>query len=235
MNPPGSASSPIWGALVRRTSSRPVVYGQQDDGDGQGVEVGDVAARRAAARPGEGIGEAAAAVGAVRVFGGGGVLGHDYLPAAAARGGRVGGALILELGGVEAGVGAVGGQELGVGAALDDAAPVDDQDEVGGEDGGKAVGDGEGRAARHQRRQGALDQALGLGVQGGGGFVQDQDAGVLQDGAGDGDALLLAAGELVAALADDRIVAVRQAGDVVVDGRRLRRRSSSSSVASGRP
>ena len=99
----------------------------------------------------------------------------------------------------------------------------------------EAVGDGEGRPARHQRRQGGLDQPLGLGVQGGGRFVQDQDARVLQDGAGDGDALLLAAGELVAALADDGVVAVGQRGDVVVDGRRLRRRSSSASVASGRP
>ena len=45
------------------------VHRQQDDRDGQRVEVADVAADRAAARPGQGIGKAAAAVGAVRVFG----------------------------------------------------------------------------------------------------------------------------------------------------------------------
>src|SRR5581483_4691383 len=37
------------------------------------------------------------------------------------------------------------------------------------------------------------------------------------DGARDGDALLLAAGEAVAALADDRVVAVGEAADEVVD------------------
>lgn len=44
--------------------------------------------------------------------------------------------------------------------------------------------------------------------------------GVLEDGAGDGDALLLAAGELQAALADLRLVAVGQRFDKVMDLRR---------------
>lgn len=43
-----------------------------------------------------------------------------------------------------------------------------------------------------------LDQAylLALGVQGGGGLVQQQDLGVTDDRSGDGDALFLATGEL---------------------------------------
>ena len=44
-----------------------------------------------------------------------------------------------------------------------------------------------------------LDSALGLGVQGAGGLVQDQHARVAQQGPGDGQALLLAAGEPVPA------------------------------------
>lgn len=43
-----------------------------------------------------------------------------------------------------------------------------------------------------------LDQAylLALGVQGGGGLIQQQDLGVTDDCPGDGNALFLAAGEL---------------------------------------
>ena len=50
--------------------------------------------------------------------------------------------------------------------------------------------------------QARLDLLLGLGVERRGRLVEQQDARVLQDGAGDRDALLLAAGELQAALAD---------------------------------
>ena len=56
-----------------------------------------------------------------------------------------------------------------------------------------------------------LDFALGVDVERRGRLVEDQDRRRLQDGAGDGDALLLAAGELQAALADLGGVAVGQA------------------------
>ena len=46
-----------------------------------------------------------------------------------------------------------------------------------------------------------------------------EDPRVLEQHAGDGDALLLAARQLVAALADDRVVALGQLGDPVVDRR----------------
>src|SRR4029453_13002533 len=49
---------------------------------------------------------------------------------------------------------------------------------------------------------------LRLGVEARGGLVEDEDAGIGEDGAGDGDALPLAAGELYPALADDRLVAL---------------------------
>ncbi len=53
-------------------------------------------------------------------------------------------------------------------------------------------------------------------VQRAGGLVQDEDRRVAQDGACDGQALLLTAGEPVTTLADHRVVAVGQGGDVVV-------------------
>ena len=48
-----------------------------------------------------------------------------------------------------------------------------------------------------------LDAGFRLDVERAGGLVEDQDRRVLQDGAGDGDALALAARERGAALADD--------------------------------
>ena len=44
--------------------------------------------------------------------------------------------------------------------------------------------------------QGRLDQALGLGVQGRGRFVEDEDGRVLEQGPGDGQPLALAARKL---------------------------------------
>ena len=68
---------------------------------------------------------------------------------------------------------------------------------------------------RVQRR---LHLRLALGVERAGGLVEQQDRRVLQEGAGDGDPLALAAGEARARLADQGVVAVRQGGDEVVGG-----------------
>ncbi len=79
-----------------------------------------------------------------------------------------------------------------------------DQDLVGQAHGAQPLGDDKGGAPLHQPLQRQLDQPFGLGVDAGGGVVQDQDARVLEQGAGDGDALLLPAGEGDAPLADLR-------------------------------
>ena len=60
------------------------------------------------------------------------------------------------------------------------------------------------------RCEGRLDEALADGVERGGRLVEDEDPRVLEQHARDRHALLLAAGELVAALADDGVVAVGQ-------------------------
>ena len=94
------------------------------------------------------------------------------------------------------------GHQLVVAPQLGDAAVVDHDDAVGVAHGREAVGDDEGGASVHQVGEGLLDEVLALRVEGGGGLVEDEDGGVVQDGAGDGEALLLAAGEPDAALAD---------------------------------
>src|SRR5258705_7288803 len=62
------------------------------------------------------------------------------------------------------------------------------------------------RAATHQVTQPFLNQRFRFRIQTGSGFIEDQDPGIGEDGTGDGYALLLSAGKLYAAFADDRIV-----------------------------
>jgi hypothetical protein len=116
---------------------------------------------------------------------------------------------------------AVQGQQLGVRAALDDAALVHHQDDVGALDGGQAVGDHQRGAAAHDAVERGLDVALGFGVERRGGFVEDEDRRVLQQRPGDGQALALAAGEQHAVLADQGVEALRQPVDELAGEGRL--------------
>src|SRR6185295_4141726 len=104
-------------------------------------------------------------------------------------------ALALDLDPEELGVAPAAGQELLVRAGFDNAAVLDDRDAVGMADGGEAVGDDKAGPAAHEAGQAPLDEPLALGVEVAGGLVEDEDEGVGQDGPGDGQALLLAAGE----------------------------------------
>ena len=51
--------------------------------------------------------------------------------------------------------------------------------------------------------QSLVDEGFAFGVEGGSCFVENQDIGIFEQGAGDGDALFLAARELGAAGADE--------------------------------
>ena len=108
------------------------------------------------------------------------------------------------------------GYQLLVRAVFHDFALVHDVDFVRVADGAQAVGDGDGGARLHQALQGFLHQAFALRVEGGGGFVQDEDGRVLQDGAGDADALALPAGQASAAVAYHRVVALLRLHDEIV-------------------
>ena len=128
----------------------------------------------------------------------------------------------IELQVVEPAVGAGAGHEFLVGADLGDAAALEDDDAVGAAHGGHAVGDDEDGAALHEVGERCLHEGFALGVERGGGFVEDQDGRVLQDGARDGEALAFAAGEARTFLADDGVVALGHAEDEVVRERHAR-------------
>ena len=101
-------------------------------------------------------------------------------------------------------------QQFGVRALLDDAASVERHDAVGTLDRRQPVRDDERRAAAHQQvERGLLHlRSLGLGVERRRRLVEDQDRGVLVDGARDRQALALAAGQFAAVVADDRVDAL---------------------------
>ena len=101
-------------------------------------------------------------------------------------------------------------------AAIDDPPGLHHDDLVGERDRRQPVGDDERRPAVHRLAQPALDRLLGGRVDRRGGVVEDQDPRLGDQRPGDRDPLALAAGERQPALADDRVVAVGQAGDEVV-------------------
>ncbi len=90
-------------------------------------------------------------------------------------------------------------------AGLDDFAVSEDVDEVSVDDCGESVSDYDGRAAVGEAVEGVLDFFFVFAIECAGGFVEEQDAGVLEDGSGDGDALFLASGELAASRADEGV------------------------------
>ena len=118
--------------------------------------------------------------------------------------------------------GLVGQQPL-VGVEGEHPAALDERDPVGEGDGRQPVGDDDGGAIGGQPLDGLVDLGLDPHVDRAGGVVEDQDRGVGEQRAGDGDALPLAARERVAPLADDRVVALGQVGDEAVGVGRLGR------------
>ena len=90
------------------------------------------------------------------------------------------------------------------------------QDTVGVDHAGKAVRDAQGGTALNQPVKGLDDYRLVLRVHAGQGLVQYEDGRVLEQGAGNGDALLLPAGQPHGPLAYDSVVAVGQVADKIV-------------------
>ena len=107
-------------------------------------------------------------------------------------------------------------EEFGVGADFFDATIFEDDDLIGLKNRGEAMGDGDDRAAFGEEIEGALDFLFGLGIEGTGGFIEEENRGVFEEGAGDGKSLLLTTGEVAAFVADDRFVAVGLEEDEVV-------------------
>lgn len=101
-----------------------------------------------------------------------------------------------------------GCDEFGVGALLHYAALLEYADFVGVDDCGESVGDYDCCSVGHEFFEGFLHESFAFGVEGRGGFVEDEDSGVLKDCAGDADSLALTAGESAAAVADEGVVAM---------------------------
>ena len=99
------------------------------------------------------------------------------------------------LGGIEFRVNAALPEQLLMGAAFGDVAIGDGHDPVGRTDGAQAVGNDQCSSALSQGIESTLDLSFCHGVQSGGRLVQNQDGRVLQEDPGDGNTLLLTAGE----------------------------------------
>ena len=114
---------------------------------------------------------------------------------------------------MKSGVDASLGQKLVVRAGLDDLSLLQDHDPVGAAHRRETMGDDEGRSAFGETLDRFQKQTFRSRVESARRFVQEQDGRVLQERAGDGEALAFASGESCAALANDCLVALRQALD----------------------
>lgn len=108
---------------------------------------------------------------------------------------------------MEGGVASVGMNQFLMRSVLDEASPVDREDAVGAAYRRKAVSDHDSSAPLADAPHVVLDDPLALVVERARRLVEDQDARVGDEGAGDCDPLPLSAREAAAALADERIVA----------------------------
>ena len=93
-------------------------------------------------------------------------------------------------------------------AVGDDHAPLQHDETIHIHDGAQSMRDRDHALADHGFAHGLLDEVLAVAVEGARGFIEQQDGRVAKDRPGDGDSLPLAAGELDATLADQRVIAV---------------------------
>ncbi len=100
--------------------------------------------------------------------------------------------------------------------AFDDAAVVEHDDLIRMHDGRETMRDHDDRALMRETRERTLDRRLGFVVDGARGFVEQQHRRVLEQGTCDRQALALTTRQLHAALADARVVALRQPQDELV-------------------
>src|SRR5262245_45577675 len=138
---------------------------------------------------------------------------------------------------------AILGQQFGVRARFDNSAALQDDDTMRALNGAEPMRDDEGGPVAGERVEGVEQGRFGLGIERAGRLVEDENGGVLQQGAGDGETLTLADRERRAALADNSAVSLRQRGDKIVrptcpcrrfDVRQRRVRSPVSDVFSDR-
>ncbi|MNF61828.1 hypothetical protein D3C84_434920 [compost metagenome] len=81
---------------------------------------------------------------------------------------------------------------------------------------GQAMGDDQGGAVFHQAWQGLLDQVFALGIEGAGGFIEQQNGRIDQQRPCDGESLALAAGQTEPAITQVGLITVGHGLDKVV-------------------
>ena len=97
---------------------------------------------------------------------------------------------------------------------------IDDEDLVRAPHGAQAVGDDDGGPSLERVVERPLDRSLALAVEVGGRLVEHDDSRPLEEQPREGDALLLAAGQPVPAIADHGVEAVGKLVDQPADLRR---------------
>ena len=84
-------------------------------------------------------------------------------------------------------------QQCGMGPFFHDFPFIQDQDAIGALNGAEPMRHDEGGAVDHQALQRFLHQPFGLRIQSGGGLVEQENSGILQNGSRNGDTLALTA------------------------------------------
>ena len=102
-----------------------------------------------------------------------------------------------------------------MGADIGDGAAVQDQDAVGAAHRGDTLGNDDLCGIGPRRLQRLIEICLCPQVERAGRIVKDQDLGRLEDGAGNAQALFLAAGKAHAALGHQRVIAVGRLFDKI--------------------
>src|ERR1700761_3397077 len=108
---------------------------------------------------------------------------------------------------VQLGIATVAADQLIMTAVLDDAAAFNGDDTIGVAYRGQPVGNDEDRAAGGDFFHVLLDGALAFVIERAGRLIEDQNAGVRHQGAGDRNALALTARKAAATLANDGVIA----------------------------
>jgi len=108
-------------------------------------------------------------------------------------------------------------EQFVVGAELYDLSVVQYGDTVCVAHSGHAVRDEDRSASFHYLAQTVEDVIFGMRVDAGESIVEDEDAGLADDGSGNGDALLLSSGEGQSALADHGFILFGKAFDIFRD------------------
>ena len=96
---------------------------------------------------------------------------------------------------------------------LNNLAFIQDADQIGLYDCAEPVGNHQHGVLPFKLINGLLHQPFALGVEGAGGFIQDEQLGIAKDGAGQGEPLALATTEPIAPFADQGVEAIREVGD----------------------